>query len=94
MDALVCLNACNGPGLRRFQENLVFFSKGKQAILLPGSPPPVAPTAQPPGVLKAPLTNLLCEERLKEIIASRKRQVLIDEKLDRHQREAHLRAVS
>jgi hypothetical protein len=35
MDALVRLNACDGAGLRRFQENVVLFSKGKQPILLP-----------------------------------------------------------
>src|SRR5581483_913379 len=33
MDALVSINACNGAGLRRFQENLVLFSKGKEPIV-------------------------------------------------------------
>jgi hypothetical protein len=51
MDALVRLNACDGAGLRRFQENIVLFSKGKQPILLPGAPPPLTPSAQPPSVL-------------------------------------------
>lgn len=39
MDALVRMNACDGAGLRRFQENLVLYSKGKQGILLPGMSP-------------------------------------------------------
>src|SRR5215475_12581573 len=30
IDRLVRLNACAGPGLRRFQENLVLFASGKQ----------------------------------------------------------------
>ena len=51
MDALVRMNACDGAGLRRFQENVVLFSKGKQLLLLPGAPPPVTPSALPPGVL-------------------------------------------
>ena len=37
MDALVQINACNGGGLRRFQENLVLYSKGKEPIVLPGA---------------------------------------------------------
>jgi len=37
MDALVRINACNGGGLRRFQENLVLFSKGKEPMVLPGA---------------------------------------------------------
>jgi hypothetical protein len=41
MDALFGLNACDSAGLRRFQENVVLFSKGKQPILLPGALPPV-----------------------------------------------------
>lgn len=51
MDALVRINACGGAGLRRFQENVLLFSKGKQPLVLPGAPPPVTPIAQPPGVL-------------------------------------------
>ena len=51
LDALVRLNACDGAGLRRFQENVVLFSEGKQPMLLPGAPPPVTPIAQPAGVL-------------------------------------------
>ena len=43
MDALVRLNACAGAGLRRFEQNLVLFSIGKQPLLLPGAPPPVTP---------------------------------------------------
>jgi hypothetical protein len=43
VDALVRLNACDGAGLRRFQENVVLFSKGKPPMLLPGAPPPVQP---------------------------------------------------
>ena len=51
LDALVRLNACDGAGLRRFQENVVLFSKGKPPMLLPGASPPVTPIAQPAGVL-------------------------------------------
>jgi hypothetical protein len=61
-DALVRLNACVGPGLRRFQENLARFSLGKQPLLLPGSPPPVTPSAQPPGVLADSDYNRLLED--------------------------------
>jgi hypothetical protein len=50
MQALIRINACGGPGLRRFQDNLVLFSKGKPPLLLPGEPLP-ASGAQPPGVL-------------------------------------------
>ena len=50
MDALVRLNPCGGAGLRRFQENVVLFSMGKQPLLIPGASP-IAPSTQPPGVL-------------------------------------------
>jgi len=62
MDALVRLNACDGAGLRRFQENVVLFSKGKQLILLPGAPPPLTPSALPPGVLADSDYNRLMED--------------------------------
>jgi hypothetical protein len=62
LDALVRLNACDGAGLRRFQENVVLFSKGKQPLLLPGAPPPVAPSAQPLGVLADSDYNRLVED--------------------------------
>jgi hypothetical protein len=45
MDALVRQNACDGGGLRRFQENVALFSKGKQPMLLPGAPPFTPPSA-------------------------------------------------
>jgi hypothetical protein len=61
MDALVRLNACGGTGLRRFQENVVLFSRGKQPLLLPGAPPP-SPSAQPPGVLADSDYNRLVED--------------------------------
>jgi hypothetical protein len=41
MDSLVQMNACQSPGLKRFQENLVLFAVGKQPIVLPGVAPPV-----------------------------------------------------
>lgn len=41
MDALVGMNACPSPGLKRFQENLMLFALGKQPIILPGVAPPV-----------------------------------------------------
>ena len=50
MLALVRINACSGPGLRRFQDNLALFSMGKPPLLLPGEPPPGS-GSQPPGVL-------------------------------------------
>jgi hypothetical protein len=39
-EAMVRLNACGGPGLKRFEDNVVLFSMGKQPLLLPGEPPP------------------------------------------------------
>jgi hypothetical protein len=40
MELLVRKNACNGPGLLRFEENLVLFAKAKPPLVLPGAPPP------------------------------------------------------
>jgi hypothetical protein len=48
MEGLVRQNACDGPGLRRFQENVLLFAKGKPPIVLPGTPPPVTASSQPP----------------------------------------------
>lgn len=62
LDGLVRLNACDGAGLRRFQENVVLFSKGKQPMLLPGAPPAVTPSAQAPGVLADSDYNRLVED--------------------------------
>ena len=62
LDSLVRLNACDGAGLLRFQENVVLFSKGKQPLLLPGAPPPVTPSALPPGVLADSNYNRLAED--------------------------------
>lgn len=42
IDALVRQNACDGGGLRRFQENVMLFSKGKEPMVLPGAQPPAA----------------------------------------------------
>jgi hypothetical protein len=50
-DAMVRLNACGGPGLKRFEDNVALFSMGKQPLLLPGEPPPVAPKALSAGAL-------------------------------------------
>ena len=36
MSTLVRVNACNSPGLKRFQENLMLFALGKQPIRLSG----------------------------------------------------------
>jgi len=62
VDALFRLNACVGPGLRRLQENVVLFSAGKQPLLIPGEPPPVAPRALPAGVLADSDYNRLVED--------------------------------
>ena len=61
-DALVRVNACGGAGLRRFQENLVLFSMGKQPMLLPGAPPPVTPSVLSPGALADSDYNRLAED--------------------------------
>jgi len=51
MNRLLGLNACVSPGLKRFQENIVLFSMGKQAIALPGVALSVTPRPQlTPGV--------------------------------------------
>jgi hypothetical protein len=47
MDALVGMNGCSSPGLKRFQENLMLFALGKQPIVLPGVAPPVPARPQP-----------------------------------------------
>ena len=61
MDALVRLNACGGAGLKRFQDNVVLFSKGKPPLLLPGAPA-ITSSAQPPGVLADSDFNRLVED--------------------------------
>ena len=61
-DALVRLNACGGAGLRRFEDNLVLFSMGKQPLLLPGAPPPVAPSVLSAGALADSDYNRLVED--------------------------------
>ena len=50
-DALVRLNPCDGPGLKRFEDNLALFALDKQPLLLPGEPPPTAPKVLSAGVL-------------------------------------------
>jgi hypothetical protein len=47
MDALVGMNACPSPGLKRFQENLMLFALGKPPIVLPGVAPPMPSRPQP-----------------------------------------------
>ena len=47
MNALVGMNACPSPGLKRFQENLMLFALGKQPIILPGVGPSVISRPQP-----------------------------------------------
>jgi hypothetical protein len=49
MSTLVQVNACNSPGLKRFQENLMLFALGKQPIRLSGGPAtaPAASAASP-----------------------------------------------
>lgn len=37
MSALVRVNSCDSPGLKRFQENLMLFALGKHAVALPES---------------------------------------------------------
>lgn len=61
-DALVHLNACDGPGLKRFEENLALFSLGKQPLLLPGEPVPSAPKVLSAGVLANSDYNRLVED--------------------------------
>jgi len=61
-DDTVRLDACGGPGLKRFEDNVVLFSMGKQPLFLPGEPPPAAPSVQPPGVLINSDYNRLVED--------------------------------
>ncbi len=61
-DALVRLNACGGPGLKRFEDNVVLFSMGKQPLLLPGEPPPTAPKVLSAGALADSNYNRLLED--------------------------------
>lgn len=48
MNALVQRNACAGPGLKRFQENLMLFAMGKQPIRLDGGGTPAAASRPSP----------------------------------------------
>jgi len=61
-DAMVRLNACSGPGLKRFEDNVALFSMGKQPLLLPGEPPPAAPKALSAGTLADSDYNRLLED--------------------------------
>lgn len=61
-DAMVRLNACGGPGLKRFEDNLALFSMGKQPLLLPGEPPPAAPKVLSPSALADSNYNRLVED--------------------------------
>src|SRR5262249_2064837 len=47
MDALVGMNGCPSPGLKRFQDNLMLFALAKQPIVLPGVAPTVPSRPQP-----------------------------------------------
>ena len=60
--ALVRLNDCGGPGLKRFEDNLALFSLGKQALLLPGEPAPAPRRVLSAGELAESDFNRLVEE--------------------------------
>jgi len=47
MSTLVRVNACNSPGLKRFQENLMLFALGKQPIRISGGSGAVPAPARP-----------------------------------------------
>jgi len=48
MSTLVRVNACDSPGLKRFQENLMLFALGKQPFRLPGAGAvPASPRSSP-----------------------------------------------
>ncbi len=49
MAALLRINACDSPGLKRFQENLMLFALNKQPIVLPGATPSVTSASPPLG---------------------------------------------
>jgi len=53
-DALVRMNGCPSPGLKRFQENVMLFALGKQPIVLPGVAPPVPSRPQPSALAPTP----------------------------------------
>jgi len=48
MSTLVRVNACDSPGLKRFQENLMLFALGKPPIRLPGAAEAPASTRSSP----------------------------------------------
>ena len=48
MSTLVRVNACDSPGLKRFQENLMLFALGRQLVRLPGAGNvPASPRSSP-----------------------------------------------
>jgi len=68
MDALLRVNACPSPSLKRFQENLMLFALGKQPIILPGAVPSVTSRAQPsaPGAFTDQNYTRLLEDLISE----------------------------
>ena len=63
MSTLVRVNACDSPGLKRFQENLMFFALGKQPIRLPGAGAvPASPRPSPENLSKEQNLTRLVED--------------------------------
>lgn len=58
MTTLVRVNACNSPGLKRFQENLMLFAFGKQPIRLPGGPVTSSAPSAPASAVSSKDQNL------------------------------------
>jgi hypothetical protein len=73
MNALLRLNSCVSPGVKRFQENLLLFSLGKPAIPLSG----VAPSAKSQAA-GAPFKDQNYTRLLEDLIAEQSRTWLLN----------------
>ncbi len=75
MNGLFRLNSCVSPGVKRFQENLVLFSMGKQPIALPGVAPSVTRVQPSPG---APFKDQNYAKLLEDLILDQSKSWLMN----------------